>query len=323
MKILVTGAAGFIGFHTSMSLLKNGHQVFGIDNLNNYYDINLKKKRLSLLKKYNYFKFNDIDICENQDVSILFKNNKFDKIIHLAAQAGVQYSITNPEVYIKNNINGFFNIINFAALNKVPHFIYASSSSVYGSNINYPFLETHNCSSPLSIYAATKLSNEALSYSYSNIHGIKTTGLRFFTVFGPYGRPDMSPFIFAESIIQGKHINLFNNGKLKRDFTYIDDAVNAINLIVNDRDELVNKSRPLSKIYNIGSNKPVDLIFFIKLFEKYLQKKAVLKFKPLLIGDVPETYACIDELKKDYNFQPLTSIDEGVKKFIEWYRSYN
>ncbi len=321
MKILISGVAGFIGFHVCQNLIQKGNQVIGIDNLNDYYDINLKKKRLSILRKLSSFDFYQIDINNYENCGNLFKSIKFDKVVHFAAQPGVQNSILNPEIYMQNNILGFFNILNLSTLHGIQHFIYASSSSVYGSNESFPFTESDKCASPLSLYAASKLSNEAIAYSYSNIHKIKTTGLRFFTVYGPYGRPDMSPFIFADAIINEKIIKLYNFGKLKRDFTYIDDAVKAVELIVTDKKKL--QSDLVSKIYNIGGNGPIELSIFIKLFEKYLKKKAILKLEPLLRGDVVETYANIEMIKQDYGFQPGVSIEKGVRKFIDWYKRYN
>jgi len=319
MKILVTGVAGFIGYYVSLELLKKNYQIVGIDNLNNYYDISLKKDRLSQLKQFSNFQFNQIDISNHKRISQLFKYHKFNKILHLAAQAGVQYSIVNPDSYVNSNLVGFFNILNNSIKHNISHLIYASSSSVYGLNKSYPFKESLNCSSPLSFYAATKISNEAMAHSYSNIYGIETTGLRFFTVYGPYGRPDMSPFIFADAIINNKKIKIYNKGKLKRDFTYIDDAVNATLLILMGNKR---KSKVKSKIYNIGSNAPISILRFINLFEKFLNKSGKLIFKPLLKGDISETFSDISAIYKDYGYVPKISVSKGVEKFINWYKDY-
>ena len=318
MKILITGAAGFIGYHASLKFCKKKYSVVGLDNINEYYDVNLKKSRLSNLQKLSNFSFYKADIKDEIKINRIFKSEKFDTVIHLAAQAGVQYSIAHPEAYVNSNLLGFYNIINSCVKNKINHLIYASSSSVYGSNKKTPFKESHQCSSPISFYAATKLANEAIAHSYSHIHGIKTTGLRFFTVYGPYGRPDMSPFIFANAISTNGSIKVYNNGKLKRDFTYIDDAVKAIELIVKNKCKVNN----LSSIYNIGSNTPVAILDFIKLFEQSLKKKANIKLYPLLKGDVVETYANISAIHNDYNFKPKTPIKKGVKNFIDWYKTY-
>ena len=318
MNILVTGAGGFIGYHTCLSLCNMGHQVIGIDNFNNYYDINLKKKRVYELKSKSNFKFYTIDLTDQKILHELFEQNNFDKVIHLAAQAGVQFSISNPSNYIDCNIQGFFNVMNEAKNSDISHFIYASSSSVYGSNSKVPFSEEMNCSTPISFYAATKIANEAMAHSYSSIYGIKTTGLRFFTVYGPYGRPDMSPFIFANAISNSRPIKVYNNGDLKRDFTYIDDAVSAIELIVNKDYE----SLKISSIYNVGSNSPIPILDFIKLFELYLNKKAIINFSPLLKGDVLETFADIALIQNDFGFKPIVSIEKGVQKFLNWYKNY-
>lgn len=321
MKILVTGSAGFIGFHTSLSLVNDGYEVVGIDNLNNYYDVNLKNKRIDELMKIRNFKFYRTDICDEENIRNIYSAHKFDSVIHLAAQAGVQYSKKNPKNYFESNMLGFFNILNQSVSSKVDNLIYASSSSVYGSNQNYPFKESNNCSTPLSFYAATKLANEVMAHSYSHIYGLKTTGLRFFTVFGPYGRPDMSPFIFADSIINNKIINLYNNGDIKRDFTYITDAVDAIKSIVKNK-TILDTRKEISKIYNVGSNSPIKILNFINLFEKFLDKSADIRLKPLLSGDVPETHADINSIIEDYGYMPKTTIEEGVKNFIEWYINY-
>ena len=318
MKILITGAAGFIGYHTSLKLCQENNLVIGLDSLNEYYDVNLKKSRLSNLQKLSNFSFYKADIKDEKKINNIFKSEKFDIVIHLAAQAGVQYSISHPEAYVNSNLLGFYNIINSCVKNNITHLIYASSSSVYGSNKKTPFKENHKCSSPISFYAATKLANESIAHSYSHIHEIKTTGLRFFTVYGPYGRPDMSPFIFANAINNNEVIKVYNIGKLKRDFTYIDDVTTAIKLIIENK----NKINKLSSIYNIGSNAPISILDFIKLFEKSLKKKANIQYHPLLKGDVIETYADISSIQNNYNFKPKTHVKRGVKNFIDWYKSY-
>ncbi len=319
MKILITGAAGFIGYHTCLRFCHEDSFVVGLDNLNEYYDINLKKNRLSTLQKLSNFRFYKADIKDEKKIDSIFKLEKFDLVIHLAAQAGVQFSISHPKAYVDSNLLGFYNIINASVKNKITQLVYASSSSVYGLNKEIPFKETHQCLSPISFYAASKLANEAIAHSYSHIYGIETIGLRFFTVYGPYGRPDMSPFIFADAIINNKKIKIYNEGKLKRDFTYIDDAIRAIILVAQNNK---NKSKNLSKIYNVGNNTPIKILKFINLFEKYLNKPAKLIFKPLLKGDVPETFADISAIYKDYGFQPKTTISMGVENFIEWYKYY-
>ena len=316
MKILITGAAGFIGYHTCLKLCQENNLVIGLDNLNDYYDVNLKKSRLSILQKFSNFNFYRADIKDENKINNIFKSENFDIVIHLAAQAGVQYSISHPEAYLNSNLIGFYNVISASIKNNINHFIYASSSSVYGSNKKIPFKESHKCSSPISFYAATKLANEAVAHSFSHIHGIKTTGLRFFTVYGPYGRPDMAPFIFAKKILKDDTITVYNNGKLKRDFTYIDDAVKAIELILKNKPKKIN----LSSIYNVGSNAPISILDFIKLFEKLLKKKANIQYYPLLKGDIIETYADISSIQKDFNFKPRTPVRKGVKNFIDWYK---
>lgn len=318
MKILITGAAGFIGYHACLKFCKKRYSVVGIDNINDYYDIKLKKDRLSNLQKLPNFSFYKVDIRDKKKIDSIFKSEKFDKVIHLAAQAGVQYSISYPESYMISNLFGFYNIINSCVKNSTAHLIYASSSSVYGSNKKIPFKENHQCSSPISFYAATKIANEAIAHSYSHIHGIKTTGLRFFTVYGPYGRPDMSPFIFAKAISSHKPIKVYNNGKLERDFTYIDDTINAIELILKNKSKIDN----LSSIYNVGSNDPIAILDFIKLFEKSLKKKAIIQFYPLLKGDVIKTYADISSIQNNFNFKPKIPVTKGVRNFIDWYKSY-
>ena len=321
MKILITGIAGFIGYQAAIILAEEGHDIIGIDNLNDYYDLKLKKARLFKLNKYVSIKFIQANIEDSIHLNHILKNANIDKILHLAAQAGVQYSIINPEAYLKSNLVGFFNILNLAKLKNVKQLIYASSSSVYGANKKTPFKETDKTSTPLSFYAATKISNEVMAHSFSQINKIETIGLRFFTVYGPYGRPDMSPFIFADSIINNKKINLYNNGYSKRDFTHIEDVIEAISLIVRNS-KIRNSDSKLSKIYNIGSSRPILIIDFLKLFEKYLKKKANIISKPLLVGDVIETYADTSSINKDYGFEAKKSLEKGISNFVEWYKDY-
>ena len=321
MRILVTGCAGFIGYHLCLKLLNDKtNKVFGIDNINNYYDINLKKKRLSnLKKKFKKFVFYKNDICDLNFLNNNFLKNKYDIVVNLAAQAGVKYSIDNPKVYIESNIFGFFNILEASKTNKIKHLIYASTSSVYGSNNNFPLQEDADSNHPLSFYAATKKSNEVMAHSYSNIYGLPCTGIRLFTVYGPYGRPDMSLFKFTKAILDSKEVNLFNFGKHIRDFTYIDDAVNAIVKLINKPSR---KKIPYS-IYNIASSKPQNLKFFLKTIENILDRKAKIKYKKLQPGDVNKTYASIKLLQKKIDFVPNTEIQQGIENFINWYYKEN
>ena len=318
IKILVTGCAGFIGFHLSNKLLLNNNfAVYGIDNLNQYYDINLKRDRLKILKK-NKINFFKIDIRNSKKIKENFKKYKYDYVIHLAAQAGVRYSIENPKAYITNNIDGFFNILDNSRLFNVKHFIYASTSSVYGDNKNFPLNEEWRTDSPMSFYAATKKSNEVMAHSYSNIFNFPTTGLRFFTVYGPYGRPDMSLFKFTKGIINKIPIDLFNNGNHVRDFTYIDDVVSAILKLIK-RPSI--KKIPYT-IYNIGSNKPESLKYFISEIEKNLKIKSISNFMSIQKGDVLKTHADTTKIKKEFDFKPKYNIKKGIKSFISWYKNY-
>ena len=314
MNILVTGAAGFIGFHTCLSL-QTKHKVYGLDNLNNYYDVNLKKSRLKILKKNNDFEFLKTDI-QNKNLHNKFKRIKLDIIINLAAQAGVRHSLKDPFSYIDSNILGQINLLEFAKKLNVKKFIYASSSSVYGGNKNMPFSVKHRVDKPISLYAASKKSTELLAECYSHLFKIKCIGLRFFTVYGPWGRPDMATFIFTKKILENKKINIFNYGNMKRDFTYIDDIVKGIKGAVNLKGDYKHK------IYNLGNNKPEDLKRFISIIEKNLKVKAKRNLLPIQPGDVAKTSANIDESRRELNFNPKTSIDEGVPKFIEWYKQY-
>jgi len=316
-KYLITGSAGFIGFHLSKKLLSGGSTVIGVDNLNNYYDQNLKKNRNKILKKYKNYKFKKIDIKNYKKLESVFKKNKFECIINLAAQVGVRYSLINPKSYIDNNIIGFFNVIDLTKKYKVKDIIYASSSSIYGIQSKFPIKENFDTSSPTQLYAATKKSNEVIAASYSKLYNINTIGLRFFTVYGPWGRPDMAPIKFAKNIIKGKPIEVFNKGKHSRDFTFVDDIVDGIFKIIKKR-----KKVSKNKIYNIGNGKKISLIEYIKLIEKNLNKKAKKKFLPLQKGDVIKTHSSTKLLKKDFGYIPKTSVGNGVKKFINWYLSY-
>lgn len=319
MKILITGCAGFIGFHLSQLFLSQKNiNVFGIDNLNHYYDVSLKKDRLKILKDNKKFIFKKIDLIEEQKLDRVFKKNKFDIVINLAAQAGVRNSIINPKDYLESNLIGFFNIINLSRIHKIKHFIFASTSSVYGDSTNFPLKENDDTDKPLSFYAATKKSNEVIAYSYSKIYELPTTGLRFFTVYGPYGRPDMSLFKFVKSIKNNKNIELFNFGKHLRDFTYVDDVTKSILKILKKK----SKNNIPHQILNIGSNNPIKLKFFLKTIEKYLNKKAKIKYLPLQKGDVYKTHANIRKLQKISNFTPKTSVESGVKNFVDWFESY-
>ena len=314
MNILVTGAAGFIGFHTCLSL-QTKHKVYGLDNLNDYYDVNLKKSRLKILKKNKDFEFLKTDI-QNKNLHNKFKRIKLDIIINLAAQAGVRHSLKDPFSYIDSNILGQINLLEFAKKINIKKFIYASSSSVYGGNEKMPFSVKHRVDKPISLYAASKKSTELLAECYSHLFKIKCIGLRFFTVYGPWGRPDMATFIFTKKILENKKINIFNYGNMKRDFTYIDDIVKGIKGAVNLKGDYKHK------IYNLGNNKPEDLKRFISIIEKNLKVKAKRNLLPIQPGDVAKTSANIDESRRELNFNPKTSIDEGIPKFIEWYKQY-
>ena len=332
MKILVTGAAGFIGFNLSSRLLKEGHEVYGIDNLNDYYDVSLKKKRLSIVEKQAGFKFILGDLADREKIKNLFEAYSFDYVINLAAQAGVRYSIENPASYIDSNLVGFGNILEGCRHSGVKHLVYASSSSVYGLNTNMPFSVRHNVDHPISLYAASKKANELMAHTYSYLYKLPTTGLRFFTVYGPWGRPDMALFLFTKAILNNEPINVFNNGEMQRDFTYIDDIVEGVVRVMNnipapDPDWTSDTPNPSIscapyKLYNIGNNQPVALMTFIKSIEKALGKKAVKKYLPLQPGDVPATYADVNDLIKDTGFKPSTSVEEGINKFVKWYKEY-
>ncbi len=332
MKILVTGAAGFIGSALSLRLLERGDEVVGIDNLNDYYDVNLKLARLERLQSYERFKFIKLDIADRKAVEDLFIQEKFQKVMHLAAQAGVRYSITHPHAYIDSNIVGFINILEGCRHNAVEHLAYASSSSVYGANTKMPFSIHDNVDHPVSLYAASKKANELMAHTYSHLYQLPTTGLRFFTVYGPWGRPDMSPFLFARNILEGKPIDVFNYGNHRRDFTYIDDIVEGVIRVVDqpaqpNQDWSSNNPDPATslapyRIYNIGNNTPVPLLTFIETLEKYLGKTAIKNLLPMQPGDVPDTYADVSELANDLGYKPATLLDEGIKNFVDWYKDY-
>ncbi len=348
MNILVTGTAGFIGFHLADRLIREGHQVTGLDNVNNYYDVNLKLARLQqhaipvdaieynkilTSTKYSSYRFVKLNLEDRENIARLFNENKFDAVCNLAAQAGVRYSLTNPHAYIDSNLVGFINILESCRYNNIKHLVFASSSSVYGLNENIPFSEKDNVDHPVSLYAATKKSNELMAHTYSYLYGLPSTGLRFFTVYGPWGRPDMALFIFTKAIIKGKPIQVFNNGLMERDFTYIDDIIEGIYRILKGNPpngqtdwnaETPDPSCSVApyRIFNIGHNKPVKLMDFIKAIEKAVGKKAIIEYKPLQPGDVKKTWASVDNLKKSYNYSPGTSIKQGINNFLNWYLKY-
>ena len=332
MKILVTGAAGFIGFHTSKKLLDRGDTVVGLDNFNDYYDVALKEGRADMLADYDNFKLVRIDLADRGAMEALFAEEKFDKVINLAAQAGVRYSIENPHSYIDSNIVGFVNILEGCRHNDVKHLVYASSSSVYGANTTMPFSVHQNVDHPLALYGATKKANELMAHTYSNLYNLPTTGLRFFTVYGPYGRPDMALFLFTKNIIEGKKIDVFNFGKHRRDFTYIDDIVEGVVRTMdhtaepNEDWDPANPDPGTSKapyrLYNIGNQQPVELMDYIGAIEKTLGKKAEMNLLPLQPGDVPDTWADTESLANDVGYQPSTPIEVGVKNFVEWYLEF-
>lgn len=332
MKIIITGVAGFIGFHLAELLLKKNYTIIGIDNLNDYYEPLLKLSRLSILEENNNFVFYKADLKNKITIDEIFEIHHPDYVINLAAQAGVRYSITNPYAYVDSNIIGFMNILEACRHYPVKHLIYASSSSVYGGNKIAPFSTDHNVDHPVSLYAATKKSNELMAHTYSHLFQIPTTGLRFFTVYGPYGRPDMAYFSFVKEILAGKPIKVFNHGEMERDFTYVDDIVESINLLINeiptankDWNEVVDSistSFAPYKIYNIGNNKPVNLMRFISILENLLGKKAKKIYLDIQIGDVLKTYADVSDLEKTIGFKPSTSIEDGLSKFVDWYKNY-
>ena len=319
---LVTGSAGFIGFHLAKKLLEQGCTVVGYDNMNDYYEPALKKKRLEILSIHrSLFTFIEGDLADKQKLDGTFAEYKPQIVVNLAAQAGVRYSIDNPQAYIQSNLIGFFNVLEACRHFPVQHLVYASSSSVYGMNSKIPFSTEDKTDSPVSLYAATKKSNELLAHSYSHLYGIPATGLRFFTVYGPYGRPDMAYFSFTEKILAGKSIKVFNQGDMYRDFTYIDDIVEALQRILCNP-PLPNKQGDKYKLYNIGNNSPEKLLYFIEILEKSLGKKAKIEFLPMQPGDVYQTYADVDELMNDFDFKPSTPLSVGLERFVQWYRKY-
>ncbi len=333
MNYLVTGAAGFIGMHVSLSLLERGDSVVGFDNLNPYYSVALKQSRLNRLVAKSNFHFEEGDLADRERLPKLFAKEKFDAVINLAAQAGVRYSLTNPHAYVDSNLVGFVNILEACRHHGVKHLTYASSSSVYGANTEMPFSVHHNVDHPLSLYAATKKANELMAHTYSHLYQLPTTGLRFFTVYGPWGRPDMALWLFTKAILAGDSIDIFNNGQMRRDFTYIDDIVQGI-IRVSDRIPSANpdwsgkqpdpaSSRAPYRIYNIGNNQPVELMHLIETLERNLGKTAVKNFLPMQPGDVPATFADVDDLTRDVGFKPSTPIELGIERFVRWYREYH
>jgi len=340
MKILITGSAGFIGYHLTKKLCQQGIEVIAIDSINNYYDEDLKYSRLAELgiyidkldsehirsSKYNDLIFKKIDLVDSDKIKKLFSENNFDIVCNLAAQAGVRYSITNPQTYIESNIKGFLNILEASKDSNINHLIYASSSSVYGLNKNYPYSVKNLSDSPASLYAASKKSNELMAHSYSHLYGLNTTGLRFFTVYGPWGRPDMAYFLFTKAAYENSEIKVFNNGDLYRDFTYIDDIVDGIEAIIKKsfikKNNLDDESSNSHRIYNIGNNSPVSLMEFINKIESITGKEIKKVMKPMQMGDIYKTFADIDTLTEDYGFKPKTNLDDGLKIFNEWYKTY-
>ncbi|SBW04729.1 Uncharacterized 37.6 kDa protein in cld 5'region [uncultured delta proteobacterium] len=332
MKILVTGAAGFIGYRTAQSLLQAGHTVVGLDNLSSYYDVALKRSRLALLQPHAAFSFCEQDLADTAAVDRLFARERFDAVIHLAAQAGVRYSLERPESYIQSNLIGFSGILESCRRYPVAHLVYASSSSVYGLNTALPFAETDRTDHPASLYAATKRSNELMAHAYSHLFAVPATGLRFFTVYGPWGRPDMAPFLFTKAILEGRPIRIFNNGHMQRDFTYIDDIVDGVCRVLervptpdpgwSGDSPLPNASSAPFRVYNIGNNQSVPLEEFISVLETALGKKAVREYLPMQPGDVVATYADITSLNEAVGFAPKTTIQEGIPRFVAWYKEY-
>ena len=332
MKILVTGAAGFIGMHASQRLLARGDEVVGLDNLNDYYDPTLKDARLARLTPHPAFRFVKMDVADRAGMEGLFATEKFDRVIHLAAQAGVRYSLQNPQAYIDSNVVGFMNVLEGCRYAKVQHLVYASSSSVYGGNTRMPFSERDSVDHPVSIYAATKKANELMAHTYSHLYGLPTTGLRFFTVYGPWGRPDMALFLFTKAILEGRPIDVFNHGRMKRDFTYVDDIVEGVIRTLDrtaEPDAAFDSDRPDPgrskapfRVFNIGNHDPVQLMDFVTAIEGTLGMSAQKNFMPLQDGDVPATYADTEALNAWTGFAPATSVQDGVARFVAWYRDY-
>jgi len=331
--VLITGAAGFIGFALSRRLLEAGRAVIGVDSINEYYDPGLKKARLAVLGEFENFSFHKIDLAERGDVEAIFADGKFGPVVHLAAQAGVRYSLQNPHAYLDSNLAGFLNVLEGCRHRKTGHLVFASSSSVYGGNTHLPFSVHDNVDHPISLYAATKKANELMAHAYSHLYGLPATGLRFFTVYGPWGRPDMAMYIFAKAISEDQPIRLFNRGEMRRDFTYIDDVVEAVERVIAKKPgkaELPSNgildpatSRAPLRIYNIGNNRSVEVPRVVTLLEHELGRKAKIELAPMQSGDVPETCADIDDLMRDVGFRPATPIEDGVRKFVAWYRQYH
>jgi len=332
MKILVTGAAGFIGFHTASTLLKRGNDVVGLDNFNEYYDVTLKNSRAAVLEGFDTFSMVRLDLQDRAGMKAMFAREKFDKVVHLAAQAGVRYSIENPHSYIGSNIVGTLHVLEECRRHQIEHLVYASSSSVYGANTSMPFSVQQSVDHPLALYGATKKANELMAHTYSNLYGLPTTGLRFFTVYGPYGRPDMALFLFTRNIIEGRPIDVFNFGNHRRDFTYVDDIVEGVIRTLDhtaEPDSEWNPDHPNPatsnapyRIYNVGNQQPIELMHYIEVIEKCLGRKAEKNLLPLQDGDVPDTYADAEDLKRDVGYRPDTTIEVGVKNFVDWYLEY-
>jgi UDP-glucuronate 4-epimerase len=332
MKILVTGAAGFIGSHVSHLLIGRGHQVVGLDNMNEYYDVTLKQARLARLEKLPAFRFVKLDLADNSAIAQLFAGEKFQRVVHLAAQAGVRYSLEAPHAYVQSNVTGTLNILEGCRHNGVEHLVYASTSSVYGANTNMPFSVHNIADHPLSLYATTKRTNELMAHNYSSLFKLPTTGLRFFTVYGPWGRPDMALFMFARNILEGKPIDVFNNGHHKRDFTFVEDIAEGVVRVLeripqpdpawkSDAPDPSSSNAPW-RIYNIGNHSPVPLMHYIEVLEDCLGRKAQKNFLPLQLGDVPDTFADIEDLVRDVGYRPATTVEVGVKRFVDWFCEY-
>ncbi|MBM0742114.1 NAD-dependent epimerase [Phormidium sp. CLA17] len=331
MKVLVTGTAGFIGFHLAQRLLQDGMQVYGVDNLNEYYAVSLKRDRLALLQPYSGFTFQALDLSDRDGVAALFQQQPFDCVVNLAAQAGIRYSLQNPWTYIDSNVSGFVNVLEGCRQQSIKHLVFASSSSVYGANTKVPFAESDRTDHPVSLYAATKKANELIAHTYSHLYALPMTGLRFFTVYGPWGRPDMAYFKFTRAILAGEAIDVYNFGKMQRDFTYIDDIIEGVVRVmrhppqgVNSRVDLAeqpNSNAPY-RVYNIGNNHPIELMTLIQTLEKAIGKEATLNLLPMQPGEVLTTYADVQALSTDLGFAPNTAIEEGIKRFVDWYQSY-
>jgi UDP-glucuronate 4-epimerase len=332
MTVLVTGAAGFIGFHVAKRLLADGHQVIGLDNLNDYYDPALKAARLAQLTPAPRFRFERVDLRDQAEIASVFQHQRPDRVVHLAAQAGVRYSLVNPHAYTDANVVGFLNVLEGCRSHRVEHLVFASSSSVYGANTKLPFSTRDNVDHPVSLYAATKKANELMAHAYAHLYGLPCTGLRFFTVYGPWGRPDMALFLFTRAILEDRTIDVFNEGRMQRDFTYVDDVVEGVVRLLArapspdpgwsaDRPDPATSRAPY-RIYNIGNDRPVELLRYIEILETCLGKTARKNLLPIQPGDVPATWADVDDLVRDIGYQPRTTVEEGIARFVEWYRAY-